>query len=84
MNKNNQHPVLYAYSKDDLENLINLVIDKVRKTELLGDTNISPEEDRLSQKEACLLLGITTAKNGHSIPPSAGQSEPPAADQSEH
>ncbi|WP_431129904.1 hypothetical protein, partial [Flagellimonas flava] len=26
----------------------------------------------------------TVAKNGHSIPPSAGQSEPPAADQSEH
>jgi len=25
-----------------------------------------------------------SAKNGHSIPPSAGQSEPPAADQSEH
>ncbi|WP_431124644.1 DUF6730 family protein, partial [Flagellimonas flava] len=29
-------------------------------------------------------LILLSAKNGHSIPPSAGQSEPPAADQSEH
>tara|TARA_R100000789_G_C2976103_1_gene142113 strand:+ start:155 stop:463 length:309 start_codon:yes stop_codon:yes gene_type:complete len=56
---NNNNVVLYAYSKDDLETLIKNVIDKVRKTELIEDTNISPEEDRLSQKEAAQLLGVT-------------------------
>lgn len=57
MNKHNA--VLYAFSMEDVERLIELVIDKARKTELIGDKNISPEEDRLSQKEAALLLGIS-------------------------
>ena len=57
MNKSN--PVLYAYSKEDLEILFKELIDKIRKTELIGDSNISPEEDRLTQKEASELLGIT-------------------------
>ncbi|WP_421805728.1 helix-turn-helix domain-containing protein [Flagellimonas sp.] len=60
MNKKHHNPVLYAYSADDLENLVNLVIQKVRKTELIGDLNFSPEEDRLTQNEACSLLGIST------------------------
>lgn len=57
MEKNN--PVLYAFSSNDLEKIIENVIDRVRKTELISDTNVSPEEDRLTQKEAAMLLGVS-------------------------
>ncbi|MDC6367242.1 MULTISPECIES: helix-turn-helix domain-containing protein [Flavobacteriaceae] len=51
--------VLYAFSMQDLERIVENVIDKLRKTELIGESPIAPEEDRLSQTEAANLLGIT-------------------------
>ncbi|TXN37748.1 helix-turn-helix domain-containing protein [Flagellimonas hymeniacidonis] len=51
--------VLYAYSKQDLEKIVEYVINKVRKTELISDVSVAPEEDRLTQQEACDLLGVT-------------------------
>ncbi|AWX44835.1 hypothetical protein HME9304_01840 [Flagellimonas maritima] len=54
-----QNTVLYAFSKQDLERIVENVIDRVRKTELIGETHITPEEDRLTQSEACELLGVS-------------------------
>lgn len=51
--------VLYAFSKKDVELIIESVIDKVRKTEMIGGSSKTPEEDRLTQQEACELLGIS-------------------------
>lgn len=56
---NNQNAVLYAFSKQDVEKIIESVIDKIRKTELIGDTYIAPEEDRLTQTEAAEMLGVS-------------------------
>ena len=51
--------VLYAFSRQDLESILEIVIDRIRKTELIGESYIAPEEDRLTQKEAAELLGTT-------------------------
>jgi len=51
--------VLYAYSKDDLEKLIQVVIEKVRRNELISDIDVTPEDDRLTQNEAAAFLGIS-------------------------
>ena len=50
--------ILYGFTKKDLEQTVELVINRIRKTELIRETS-SPEEDRLSQKEAAELLGVT-------------------------
>ncbi len=42
------------------------------------------QKDSKQDQTKVSIVPQPTAKNGHSIPPSAGQSEPPAADQSEH
>ena len=53
------NPILYGFTKQDLERTVELVINRVRKTELINESTNSPEEDRLTQKEAAELLGIT-------------------------
>ena len=56
---NNSKAMLYAFSEEDLERIVETVISRVRKTELIQESNPSIEEDRLSQKEACALLNIS-------------------------
>ncbi|WP_299767007.1 helix-turn-helix domain-containing protein [uncultured Dokdonia sp.] len=53
------NPILYGFTKQDLEKTIELVINRIRKTEIIQDTSNSQAEDRLTQKEAAELLGIT-------------------------
>lgn len=50
--------LLYTHSKDDLERIVRKVINEIRKTELTSET-VTPEEDRLSQKEAAAFLGVS-------------------------
>ena len=51
--------LLYTHNKHDLENIIKHVVNEVRKTELLSSKSITPEEDKLTQKEAAAFLGIS-------------------------
>lgn len=51
--------ILYGFTHKDLEKTIEIVINRIRKTELINEGHNNPEEDRLSQKEAAALLGIT-------------------------
>jgi DNA-binding transcriptional regulator YiaG len=57
MDRNNA--VLYAFSKEDLERIVENVIDKIRRTELNSETNQIPEEDCLTQKEAAALFRVS-------------------------
>lgn len=50
---------LITHTKKDLERMIELVIERVRKTEMIPNGKINPEEDRLTQKEAADFLGIS-------------------------
>ena len=50
---------LITHSKKDLERIVEVVINRLRKTEFIQQTPINPEEDRLSQKEAATFLGIS-------------------------
>ena len=50
---------LITHTKKDLERVVEVVIDRLRKTELIQQTRINPEEDRLTQKEAAVFLGIS-------------------------
>ena len=52
-------PILYGFTKKDLEHTVELVVNRIRKTELVNQTVIDPKEDRLSQKEAAKLFGKT-------------------------
>lgn len=51
--------ILYGFTKKDLERTIEVVINRIRKTELIQESSTSPEDDRLTQKEASELLGVT-------------------------
>jgi len=51
--------LFYTHNKEDLKHLVKEVVKEIRKTELIYDSNISPEEDRLSQQEAAKFLGIS-------------------------
>lgn len=51
--------ILYGFTKKDLELTVELVINRIRKTELINESNSNPEEDRLTQKEAAELLGVS-------------------------
>lgn len=53
------NPVLYGFTKKDIERTIELVVNRLRKTEFINETNINPEEDRLTQTEASELLGVS-------------------------
>lgn len=58
MKKTNQ-TVLYAYSKEDLENIVESVISRLRKMDVLTESNVPQEDDRITQKEAASLLNIS-------------------------
>ena len=49
----------FGFYKKDLERTIRLVVNEVRKTEIVNSTTNLPSEDRLSQKEAAKFLGIS-------------------------
>ncbi|QCX37212.1 helix-turn-helix domain-containing protein [Aureibaculum algae] len=51
--------ILYGFTNKDLERTIEVVVNRLRKTELITSNNNNPEEDRLTQREAAELLGIT-------------------------
>ena len=52
--------LLYTHSRQDLEKIVEIVIDRIRKTEGISTNNFpNAEEDRLTQKEAAQLLGIS-------------------------
>ena len=51
------NPILYGFTKKDLENTIELVVKRLRKTELVNQTVIETDEDRLNQKEAAKFFG---------------------------
>jgi hypothetical protein len=51
--------ILYGFTKKDLEQTIEIVINRLRKTDLIQESSSSPEEDRLTQSEAAELLGVT-------------------------
>ena len=51
------NPILYGFTKKDLENTIELVIKRLQRTNLANESVIHSEEDRLTQKEAAILFG---------------------------
>mgnify|MGYP003127011066 CR=1 FL=1 len=51
------NPILYGFTKKDLENTIELVIKRLQRTNLANESVIHSEEDRLTQKEAAKFLG---------------------------
>lgn len=53
--------LLYTHSKEDLERIVRFVVNEIRKTELVNENSVIPEEDRISQQEAAKLLGISVA-----------------------
>ncbi|WP_405610843.1 helix-turn-helix domain-containing protein [Polaribacter sp. Asnod1-A03] len=50
--------LFYTHSKDDLVRAVRLVINEIRQTELV-DSSIPIDDEKLSQKAASLLLGIS-------------------------
>lgn len=51
--------ILYGYSKKDIEEILELVINRLRKTDLIIDNLTSLKEDRLTQKEAAEMMGVS-------------------------
>lgn len=53
--------ILYSYSQKDIENIIELTIEKYSNNNSIpiDNNNIDIKSDRLTQKQACLLLGVT-------------------------
>lgn len=50
---------IYILTKEELDLTIERVINRLRKTDIITPSNYNPDEDRLTQKEASALLGIT-------------------------
>lgn len=50
---------IYVLTKEELDLTIERVISRLRKTDLITNTTSNPEEDKLTQKEASELLGVT-------------------------
>ncbi|CAM1358252.1 conserved protein of unknown function [Tenacibaculum soleae] len=50
--------LFYTHSKEDLVRAVRLVINEIRQTELV-DSSIPPDDEKLSQKAASQLLGIS-------------------------
>jgi len=51
--------LFYTHTKEDLKRTVKMVLEEMRKTELINETSINPEDDRLSQQEAAKFLGIS-------------------------
>lgn len=50
--------IFYSHTKEDLKKAVKLIIDEIRKTEIL-DSKSDLVDDRLSQREAASFLGIS-------------------------
>ncbi len=51
--------LFYTHTKEDLKRTVKMVLEELRKTELINETSINPGDDRLSQQEAAKFLGIS-------------------------
>ena len=51
--------LLYTHSKKDLEAIVEIVIERLRKMDVSETTKDIPDDDRLTQKEAERLLNIS-------------------------
>lgn len=51
--------LFYTHTKEDLKRTVIMVLEELRKTELINETSINPEDDRLTQQEAAKFLGIS-------------------------
>ncbi|MDM1552394.1 helix-turn-helix domain-containing protein [Empedobacter falsenii] len=51
--------LLYTHSKKDLEAIVEIVIERLRKMDISETTKDIPDDDRLTQKEAARLLNIS-------------------------
>lgn len=51
--------LLYTHSKKDLEAIVEIVIERLRKMDISETKKDIPEDDRLTQKEAARLLNIS-------------------------
>lgn len=51
--------LLYTHSKKDLEAIVEIVIERLRKMDVSKTTKDIPDDDRLTQKEAARLLNIS-------------------------
>ncbi|KAA2218529.1 helix-turn-helix domain-containing protein [Maribacter flavus] len=51
--------LFYTHTKEDLKRTVKMVLEELRKTELINETSINPEDDRLTQQEAAKFLGIS-------------------------
>ena len=51
--------LLYTHSKKDLEAIVEIVIERLRKTDISQSTKDIPEDDRLTQTQAAKLLNIS-------------------------
>lgn len=51
--------LFYTHNKEDLVRAIKLVINEIRKTDTISDSPITPQEDRLTQKEAAAFLDVS-------------------------
>ncbi len=50
---------MYVLTQKELDLTIERVVNRLRRTDVINYSNSTPQEDRLSQKEAAELLGIT-------------------------
>lgn len=50
--------LFYTHSKEDLKRVIKMVIEEINKTKTIAN-DITPAEDRLTQKEAASFMGIS-------------------------
>ena len=53
------NPILYGFSKSDLEQVVRKVITEIRKTDIIQDSPVNSEDDKLTQREAAKFLGIS-------------------------
>ena len=51
--------LLYTHSKKDLEAIVEIVIERLRKMDVSETTKDIPDDDRLTQKEAARLSNIS-------------------------
>lgn len=51
--------LFYTHDKEDLVSAVRLIVNEIRQTELV-DTSMPTEDEKLSQKAAAKLLGIST------------------------
>ncbi len=50
---------IYTHNREDLKKAVRLVIEEIRKTEILSQSFTDIKNDRLTQKEAAQFLGIS-------------------------